>query len=92
MTFTEAAQTEWAREMCERVPRPPREQYHQPTHLFTDLAGQILGVKGLLHWRGLSAEDAEAVLVEIRRRYPERRDESRLEWDDEAKVYRPKEQ
>lgn len=91
MTFTEAAQAEWAREMRERVPRPPRERYHQPMHLFTSLAGQILGFE-LLHWRGLSAGDAETVLVEIRRRYPTRHDESRLEWDDEAKVYRPKEQ
>lgn len=86
MTFTEAAQREWAREMRERLPREAGHKWHHPLHLLTDVASAALG-EPVDFWRDMSAEQAERVLTYVRARYPHRRDERKEEWDEGRKEW-----
>lgn len=43
-------------------------------YAFTAYAAQVLGAPGLLHWRGLSREDAQQVLQACRAEFPKLRE------------------
>lgn len=71
-TFDAAAQDLFARELRERLP-VPRGQYEHHIHALTTYSGRVLGQPKLLHFRGLTVEEAREVIKVARREYPERK-------------------
>lgn len=67
--MTDAEQTQFAAFMCERLPREKGEKYHR-LYLFTEYAKRVLKLPQLLHWRGLSKDQASAVMKAAVGEYP----------------------
>lgn len=67
MTLIE--QDQFAAFLRARLPKPEGEEWH-PVHLFTHYAARVLGLPGLLHWRGLTRAQACTVMQAARREHP----------------------
>lgn len=67
--MTEAEQAQFAAFLRDRIPKPPGAKWHG-IYTFTDFAARVLALPGLLHWRGLSKEQASEVMQAARREYP----------------------
>ena len=67
--MTAAEQDQFAAFMRARLPKQPDEEWH-PVHLFTHFSARVLGLPGLLHWRGLTRAQASTVMQAAKREYP----------------------
>ena len=60
--MTPQQQDAFAAHLRARLPKPPGEKWHK-LYAFTEFSARVLG-RHVTHWRGLSLEDARAVMRE----------------------------
>ncbi|MVN88339.1 hypothetical protein GO986_16460 [Deinococcus sp. HMF7620] len=67
--MTDEEQVQFARYLRQHIPKLAGQKYHA-LYTFTEYARQALGLKRLLHWRGLTKAQASAVLAACQAEYP----------------------